>query len=709
MLFFKKIEIQNFMSFGDTPVTVLLDKTNSTLITGHNGTGKSSFAEAITFALFGKSFRGVNKSDLVNRINGQCCKVVLWFDKNNDGFVVTRGIMPNIFTIEKNGHMLDELSTVKDFQIVLENIIGFCYADYIKTVLIGHANYKPMLQLNSTERRQFIDSLLDIKVYTDMGIINKTNISNWNMAKAENKIKKESAKQILEGTKKSFEKVKKFTEDSITELELKIEITKSEIDLIENLQYQTFEPRYPSIAKELNELNGQLTGLEIQYANIKRTVDELVKLKIDLGKLNQFCDNFVMPDVADISSDYTDYENELTILSGEVSSKKCKMSAIQQDIMTIRDRIEFFKTQKTCDVCSQTINSCHSEDIISAAETKLNSLVNDYNSLQSSVYKLLEEKIANTKLLKKTMELEKKHAKEKNDFYNKKILQFNIANTKRVEIANRIEKNSIVNPENLLAEADKNINHVKERLYFVEKNYQFDLDKRTKIEHHNAKVTENKLEKRRKLDYLIDLTCSFDSLKSKDYMSQFIKEVDEATALEAELKLIENALIESKTIIDISSVLLKDDGIKSHIVKLYMPTLNQLINEYLFKLGAGYQIIIDENFNDVIIGGTGAFKKGGVITYNSLSQGERQRVDIACMAACRKISQICSGADVNILILDEVGDSSMDADGIESLFQIIDGVWGGLNVFFISHRLEMQGKCNSTIQLVSENGFTKII
>lgn len=157
------------MAVGDNPVTLLLDRSSTTLITGGNGAGKSSCGpEGLSYALFGKSFRGMNKPALVNTVNQKACRVELDFVKNGESYRVIRGMKPHIFEIHKNGLPLDESSTVRDFQLVLDNIIGFSFNEFTKTIVLGNANYKPFLQLSAHDRRNFIESLLGLTIFTEM-------------------------------------------------------------------------------------------------------------------------------------------------------------------------------------------------------------------------------------------------------------------------------------------------------------------------------------------------------------------------------------------------------------------------------------------------------------------------------------------------------------------------------------------------------------
>lgn len=150
--------------------------------------------------------------------------------------------------------------------------------------------------------------------------------------------------------------------------------------------------------------------------------------------------------------------------------------------------------------------------------------------------------------------------------------------------------------------------------------------------------------------------------------------------------------------------LLKDSGVKTAVISKYLPIFNQYVNQYLDILEFEERIRFDENFNEQFIG-----RYIGEKTYNSFSQGERERIDLALMFAWRSIIAISTGANTNLLVLDEIGGSSLDDDGIEGLFRIIDKICNDQNVFIISHRVEAKERCRSSIKLQKKDGFTRIV
>ncbi len=185
-LTFHTVTIQNFMAVGDLPITIELDQPGITAIVGKNGSGKSSLTiEAIGFALFNKSFRGMTKATLVNTTNRKGALVQVCLTANDRKVVVKRGIKPDVFTIEVDGQELDQTKST-DFQQTLEKIIGFDFGTFIRTTALGNANYMPFMAMKTAARRDFVEAILDLGIFTDLNKHVKAELATANerLAKA---------------------------------------------------------------------------------------------------------------------------------------------------------------------------------------------------------------------------------------------------------------------------------------------------------------------------------------------------------------------------------------------------------------------------------------------------------------------------------------------------------------------------------------------
>ena len=204
MIVFKTLSWKNFLSTGNSPTTVFLNKSHSTLIVGTNGAGKSTILDALTFALFGKPFRNINKPSLCNSINGKGCVVTIEFSIGCTDYKIIRGIKPNIFEILCNGNMINQDAAAKDYQKVLEQqILRLNYKTFTQVVILGSASFVPFMQLPAWQRREVIEDILDIGVFSTMNQILKDRIN-------ENKDELKSIDSKIEKAKSNAEIQKKL-------------------------------------------------------------------------------------------------------------------------------------------------------------------------------------------------------------------------------------------------------------------------------------------------------------------------------------------------------------------------------------------------------------------------------------------------------------------------------------------------------------------
>ena len=189
MIHFKNIKWKNFLSTGNAYTEIDFTKSPSTLIVGENGSGKSTLLDALTFALFNKPFRNVSKPQLVNTINGKNLRVEINFQIGSKNYCIKRGLQPRIFEIEINGDRLDKNANIRDFQKYLEeNILKLNYKSFTQIVMLGSASFTPFMQLHLGARREIIEDILDISIFTSMNSVLKTKL-----------VQLENDKRILEG------------------------------------------------------------------------------------------------------------------------------------------------------------------------------------------------------------------------------------------------------------------------------------------------------------------------------------------------------------------------------------------------------------------------------------------------------------------------------------------------------------------------------
>ena len=244
MINFHKIKYKNFLSSGNYFTEIQLDRDNDTLIVGQNGAGKSTILDALTFSLFGKPFRKINKGQLVNSINEKDCKVEIEFAINKTEYKVLRGIKPNIFEIYRDGKKLNEDCSANEQQKTLETqILKLNYKSFTQIVILGSASFVPFMQLSAPHRREVIEDLLDIKVFSTMSEILKEKIKTSRDDLKVLELKKESMGDKIVMQKKFIKQIEEDGEGDIRDKQHKIVVCDEETDeyqkKIENLLLRT--------------------------------------------------------------------------------------------------------------------------------------------------------------------------------------------------------------------------------------------------------------------------------------------------------------------------------------------------------------------------------------------------------------------------------------------------------------------------------------
>tara|TARA_B100000902_G_scaffold167902_1_gene162631 strand:+ start:2493 stop:4205 length:1713 start_codon:yes stop_codon:yes gene_type:complete len=300
MIEFKEIKYKNFLSSGNQYTTIKLNENKDTLIVGANGAGKSTVLDALTFSLFNKPFRKVSKSQLVNSTNERDARVEIKFDINKQEYQVIRGIKPNIFEIYKNGKKLNEDSSAVDQQKYLETqVLKLNYKSFTQIVILGSASFVPFMQLSTSHRREVIEDLLDIKVFSSMSDILKTKL--------------------------------KETRDNLKVLELKKEAIADKIVMQKRFIKSIEDKSYATITKHQEEIE----TCDKESSSYQRSVEDLIK------KVNE---------KEEIISEYSSSSNTIKKLSNFRSKLQVKNDSTNKVI-------SFFESNTVCPTCTQTIEN----------------------------------------------------------------------------------------------------------------------------------------------------------------------------------------------------------------------------------------------------------------------------------------------------------------------------------------------------------------
>ncbi len=251
MIIFRTLSWKNFLSTGNYKTTVDFTRHDNSLISGENGAGKSTMLDALTFSLFGKSFRGIKLPQLTNSINEKECEVDITFDIGNESYRVLRGIKPKKFEIYKNGELLDQDAKARDYQRILEEqILKMSYKSFCQVVILGSSNYVPFMQLSAADRRLVVENLLDIDVFSVMNTLVRARLQMTKEYVKDIDTKIEIAKSKVDEKQKLIDTLKKKSSDSVEKYQQEIEDNRKQIDELQS----EVEEQQATLEKLLTEI-----------------------------------------------------------------------------------------------------------------------------------------------------------------------------------------------------------------------------------------------------------------------------------------------------------------------------------------------------------------------------------------------------------------------------------------------------------------------
>ena len=569
MILFEKIRWKNFLSTGNQFTEFSLNENSTNLIIGTNGAGKSTVLDALTFSLFGKPFRKINKPQLINSVNEKDCKVEVEFTIGDTNWKVVRGIKPALFEIYRNGSVMDQFAAALDQQKWLEqSVLKMNYKSFTQIVILGSSTFVPFMQLPANSRREVIEDLLDIKIFSSMNGILKDKI----------RIVKEDIKVLC------------LKKESLTD---KVQMQENFIEELENQAAQNIESKKKKVTELLTETDLYMKQNAITEENIfSRTKDQ----------------GYV--------TGATDKLRKLGNLKGKISQK----------VSTITKDHKFFTENTVCPTCNQEIEETLRINRINDAQTKAKEL--------QSGYKELEEAI------KGEEERER---------------QFTILSKEISKLNNDISQNNarISGCQRQIRDLESEVQNLTDQLA-------------------NRNTEHEKLE-----TFKDNLKTTYDELSSKkDTISYY----------------------------DFSYSLLKDGGVKSKIIKKYLPLINQQVNRYLQMMDFYINFTLDEEFNETV-----QSPIHEDFSYASFSEGEKMRIDLSLLFTWREVARMKNSVNTNLLIMDEVFDSSLDGFGTEEFLKIIKYVVKDANIFIISHKTGLEDRFDNVMRFEKVKGFSRMV
>ena len=569
MILFKTIKWCNFLSTGNQFTEVDFTKNKTNLIIGSNGAGKSTILDALTFSLFGKPFRKINKPQLINSVNDKDCRVEVEFSVGNVSWRVVRGIKPNIFEIYRDNSLLDQSSAALDQQKWLEqNVLKMNYKSFTQIVILGSSTFVPFMQLPASHRREVIEDLLDIKIFSSMNLVIKEKIRSLREEIKTFELKKESL----------LDKVK-MQEEFIGELENRGK------DNINNNN------------RKISDLDKEIEHYIRENTSFEEPLQELIKEQ-------------------DSITGYAEKLRKLGNLKGKISQK----------VSTITKEHKFFTENTVCPTCTQSIEETFRINRVKDAQNKAKELQSGYKELEGAI--------------KEEEERER---------------QFTALSKEILKLTNGISQNNIK-----IHGLRRQIRDLEHEIQVLTENLE------------NRNTEHEKLE-----SFKENLKITYDELSSKK---------------------------DSINYYDFTYSLLKDGGVKSKIIKKYLPLINQQVNRYLQMMDFYINFTLDEEFNETV-----QSPIHEDFSYASFSEGEKQRIDLALLFTWREVARMKNSVNTNLMILDEIFDSSLDSTGTEEFLKIIRYVIKDANIFVISHKTGLEDRFESVIKFEKVKGFSRMV
>ena len=570
MINFELIRWRNLLSTGNAWTEIELNANKTNLIVGSNGHGKSTILDALTFVLFGKPFRKINKPMLVNSVNGKDCKVEIVFKAYGKDYKIVRGIKPAVFEIYVDGSLLNQDSASRDYQEYLEKfILKMNMKSFCQIVILGSASFTPFMQLTPADRRTIIEDLLDIQIFSIMSLLVKQRWQENKESVEKNRMLVKSAQDKKEYVEKTLSNLKQNNDDRLAE----------------------YEKQLADLALQKKDLLCKVQGL----------ADEKEKL---------------VDEIADIAELRQTYERAIK-----------QIASWDNEVKRLDNTKSFLKESDSCPTCKQQIEDGFRQKQILTLGNEISSICIHSTSMEGTTNDILGQ-------INDREEKSRRIQSINAEIKSSKQTMMHI-----VSMINDIEDSmdKIRNADKMVMDSEHDLKSVIEEIYRLEGSLQFRLNERTMIE----------------------------------------------TAMS----------------------LLKDGGIKTKIIKQYVPIINKLVNKYLDRMGFFVNFNIDENFNEVI-----KSRYRDEFAYANFSEGEKTRIDLALMFTWRSIAKMKNSVNTNLLILDEILDGSLDANGTDEFLKIIQTLTDDTNTFIISHKTDtIADKFDKTYRFEKHRNFSRLV
>jgi len=749
----KRLQFKNFFSYSNQLTTIDL-KNGMYLINGKNGSGKSVLLDAIYYCWYGKTLRpDIKNSETVNRINKKNMYVKSLFNVNNDEYSVIRGLKPTIFQIWKNGEKLEEYNKTDMQKYLEDNILKLNEKIFKQIVILGSDLHTPFLKLSLPDRRFLIEKLFDFDTLRRI-----KDIAKGQYKERENKLNELKNKNnivctridSLKGEKKRIDsenkRIKELRERGIEQLNNEIvklineiEDLKSKLDdnIGEN-EKSRYEEKIYEIGIKLNDLNNKSNERILKLdrvfnEKILTLNNEIVEIENDIEKLNReikekkkvvedksYCivENDLLKDEKSyLRTNETGWEKIELYRRDEFEIINRKINEIDLEIERTKKRINYYRENDSCEICGTIFTKVKKRSIIEDLkldikklkeerkkhEIKLNELNNNKNAVEKKLKEAIGKNKSNIKEIENDIQIENDE-KEKIILNEIKELEKkreeiglgSLATNKEIELLQsekrELEKEIRNKYEN---EYDKLLN-IKNEMIREKRNYekklqeQNELKNNIKIEYIKMGNLKERIKAQKKIQLVSIDEVNRNLLKYRSYYAKISKEVSKR----------EKYLEYLEKVIDIFS----DKGIRSVLIQKYLPLLNSKMHDFLNEFNCDFNIEFDQNFDTIIR------NRDKEISYGTFSSGQRQRMNLAILFTFMSFMKLKQGVNCNLLIFDEILDSSLDEEGIEIFFRLLSGYSAKekYSIFVISHRESNVNYFSNVYKVEMRNKFSRI-
>jgi len=706
------IKIKNFLSFGaKTQKVDFLPGVNVVLgydaETGKsNAAGKSSLLEVIPFTLFGQIHRDIKKEQIINWKNKKKCEVELSFKKGDVQYRVVRGIKPDNFEIYKDGILIPRPSHVRDYQKILEDIVGLNYQTFMSLIHSNINSSQPILAMKKPEKRKFMEKIFGLELYTKLNDLcnNKSGIVKKKIFEGE--IKVNSSIERISNSKDRIGDLKRnliihknsqmdLNEaiEKLSDIDSNQDELERELEIIKN-NYMNSNASYIYHRDLSNKVSGKVDLIRVKIVNVSEKITDIEeevlreeqrrKRKLELEKtIKQYGSvEELKHSIDEKKSAIDEKKSAIDVLNKNYSKEWGEYTVLEHDIKSKRERVEWLKKNPTCPTCGQDITDC--DHIVKTTTDEIDKLLSKKKDSEHKQY-MIKNMLKNHDL---KIKVEEKHIE-----------------VSQTVINNILKMESKIGPETTKSYANEKIRFEEKwkrykaaivKLLELKRDIQ---DKKDKLDRSISLLEERETELESKITMIrireeevsrLEIKVE-DERENRELLENLIDKEEKIIDGDTKSIAIERKkLARYKEMIDYLNhikVLCKDEEVKQYAISTIIPYLNKKTNYYLSEVGHPFYVILDK-WLEADIRGPGITKG----SYGSLSGGESRSIDLALQLAFLDVARLQAGVWPDVVVFDELLDSSVDSLSINKLMDIIVAKQRddkNSKVFIISHRKEI--------------------